>query len=116
MWPSKEKIKEYLPDSFKGKYENVQGILDCTELNCELPKDYQKHSEVYSGYKTHDLFKGLVCMSPRGWVTFVSHLYPGIISDKEIVETSNFCELIEAGDQYLADMGFEIHDLVASFA
>ena len=32
--PSKEKIKEHLPDSFKGEYENVRGILDCTELNC----------------------------------------------------------------------------------
>ena len=30
VWPSKEKIKEHLPDSFKGKYENERGILDCT--------------------------------------------------------------------------------------
>ena len=60
VWPSKEKIKENLPDSFKGKYENVRGILDCTELKCELPKDYQKHSEMYSDYKSHDTFKGLV--------------------------------------------------------
>ena len=40
VWPLKEKIKEHLPDSFKGKYENVRGILDCSELKCELPKDY----------------------------------------------------------------------------
>ena len=46
-------------------------------------------------------------------ITFVSQLYPGRISDIEIVEQSNFCELIEAGDQYLADKGFEIHDLIA---
>ncbi|XP_068684327.1 uncharacterized protein [Montipora foliosa] len=26
VWPSKEKIKEHLSDSFKGKYENVRGI------------------------------------------------------------------------------------------
>lgn len=113
VWPSKVKVKQHLPESFKGRYENVRGILDCTELKCELPKDYQRHSEMYSDYKSHDTFKGLVCISPSGWITFVSQLYPGRISDKELVERSNFCQLIEIGDQYLADKGFEIHDLVA---
>ena len=112
LWPSRDKIKQHLPDSFKGRYENVRGILDCTELKCELPKDYQKHSEMYSDYKSHDTFKGLICISPSGWITFVSQLYPGRISDKEIVEKSNFCQLIEMGDQYLADKSFEIHDLM----
>ena len=31
--------------------------------------------------------------SLSGWITFVSKLYPGRISDKEIVEKSNFCQL-----------------------
>ena len=60
VWPSRDKIKQHLPDTFKGRYENVRGILDCTELKCELPKDYQKHSEMYSDYKSHDTFKGLI--------------------------------------------------------
>ena len=30
LWPSRDKIKQHLPDSFKGGYENVHGILDCT--------------------------------------------------------------------------------------
>ena len=68
---------------------------------------------MYSDYKSHDTFKGLICISPSGWITFVSQLYPGRISDKEIVEKSNFCQSIEMGDQYLADKGFEIHDLMA---
>ena len=86
VWPSKEKIKEHLPDSFKGKYENVWGILDCTELKCELPKDHQKRSEMYSDYKSHDTFKGLVFISPSGWITFVSQLYPGRISEENCGE------------------------------
>ena len=68
---------------------------------------------MYSDYKSQDTFKGFVCISPSGWITFVSHLYPGGISYKQIVEKSNFCQLIETGDQYLADKGFEIHDLIA---
>jgi hypothetical protein len=50
---------------------------------------------------------------PSGWITFVSHLYPGRTSDKEITQRSYFCQLIELGDQYLADKGFEIHELIA---
>ena len=83
VWPSEKKVKEHLPDSFKGKYEIVQGILDCTKVKCELSKDYQRHSEMYSDYKSHDKFKSLFCISLSGWITFVSHLYPGRISDKE---------------------------------
>ena len=79
-------------------------MLDCTELTCEPSKDYQEHSVMYSDCKSHDTFKGQVCISP----TFVSHLYPGRISDKKIVQKSNFCQLIGTGDQ-----GFKIHDLIA---
>lgn len=56
VWPSGEKIKEHLPDLFQGKYEIVQGILDCTELKCEPSKGFQKHSEMYSDYRSHDTF------------------------------------------------------------
>ena len=93
VWPSKEKIKEHLPDSFKGKSENVRGILDCTELKCELPKEYQRHSEMDSGYINLTTHSGLVCISPSGWITFVSHLYPGRIFYKEIVGESDFCTI-----------------------
>ena len=41
VWPSKKQLKRHLPDSFKGKYENVLGVLDCTKLKCKLTKDYQ---------------------------------------------------------------------------
>ena len=71
LWPSRDKIKQNLPDSFNGRYENVRGIHDCTELKCEFPKDYQKHSEMYSDYKSHDTFKGLICISPSGWITYL---------------------------------------------
>ena len=63
LWPSRDKIKQNLPDSFNGRYENVRGIHDCTELKCEFPKDYQKHSEMYSDYKSHDTFKRLICIT-----------------------------------------------------
>lgn len=113
IWAPKDKIKQNLPEGFKGQYENIRGILDCTEIKCDMPKDYQTHSEMYSDYKSHDTYKGLICITPNCWVSFVSHLYPGRISDRDIVERSDFCSLIEPGDRYLADKGFDIHDLMA---
>lgn len=113
IWVSKDKIYQNLPESFKGEYEDVRGIFDCTEIKCDMPKDYQTHSELYSDYKSHDTYKGFICISPNGWVTFVSHLFPGRISDREIMIKSNFLSLVERGDKYLADKGFDVHDLIA---
>ena len=80
-------------------------------MNCQRTiRSIQKCIQIIN-LMTHS--KAWFCISPSGWITFVSQLHPGRISDKEIVEKSNFCQLIEVGDQYLADKGFEIHDLVA---
>ena len=88
--PSEGKLKEHLPDLFQGKYEIVQGILDCTELKCEPSKGFQKDSEMYSDYKSHDTFKGPVCISSSGWITVVSHLYPGRICNKDNCREKQF--------------------------
>ena len=80
IWPSKEQIKQYLPEVFKGEFENIRCILDCTEIKCQTPQDLEKQSELYSEYKSHNTFKGLVRISPIVWITFVSSLYGGSIS------------------------------------
>ena len=33
IWVSKDKIKQYLPEGFKGQYQDIRGIFDCTEIN-----------------------------------------------------------------------------------
>ena len=45
-------------------------------------------------------------------MTFVSDAYCGNVSDKYITEYSNFLELIEEGDDKMADRGFTIRDLL----
>ena len=46
-------------------------------------------------------------------MTFVSGLYGGSISDREIVERSHFTDLLEYNDIIMADRGFEIQDMLA---
>jgi hypothetical protein len=57
--------------------------------------------------------KGLVGISPGGAVTFISQLYTGSISDREIVLRSGFLELpFLDNDSVMADKGFTIQDLL----
>ncbi|CAB3998020.1 Hypothetical predicted protein [Paramuricea clavata] len=114
VWTSSEVIKLHLPEAFRGRFENVRCIIDCTEVKCEKPQDLQKQSEFYSEYKAHNTYKGLVGISPNVWVTFVSNLYGGSISDREIVEKSHFIDLLEHPDVIMADRGFEIQDILAT--
>ena len=46
-------------------------------------------------------------------VSFVSTLYSGCISDKHITRVSGILDLLEPGDQVMADKGFTIEDLLA---
>jgi hypothetical protein len=52
-------------------------------------------------------------MSPVLHFNFVSKLYSGSISDKEIVNVSGFLEKLQPGDAVMADKGFNIQDYLA---
>lgn len=45
-------------------------------------------------------------ISPCGGVTFVSSLYCGSISDKSLTTQSGMLDLLESGDEVMADKGF----------
>lgn len=52
-------------------------------------------------------------ISPNGAITFISQLYTGSISDREITERSGILKLpFDAGDSLMADKGFDIQDLL----
>ena len=55
----------------------------------------------------------LVGISPSGIITFVSKLYAGSISDKELTRCSGIMDLLQPGDSVIADHGFDIQDELA---
>ena len=113
LWTDRSVIKAHLPPVFQGKYEDTVLIIDCTEFRCEVPKDPTKQSELYSEYKSHDTFKGLIGISPHVSVTFISQLYCGHITDRELTAKSGLYDLLEKGDKVMADKGFDIQDMLA---
>ncbi|KAF7212838.1 uncharacterized protein [Nothobranchius furzeri] len=109
IWMSADVIKATMP-SVLGKYSDTQVIVDCTEIRCQTPSSVQ--SEMFPLYKSHSTWKGMVGVSPHGAITFVSSLYSGSISDKELFKRSGIIPLPDKDKAVMVDKGFRIDDLV----
>lgn len=113
IWPSKDIVLSTMPEAFKAYYSNTRIIIDCTEIRCEMPSSLLVNSELFSAYKNHQTLKGLIGIAPSGAITFISELYTGSISDREIVLRSGLLkQAFENGDMIMADKGFTIEDLL----
>lgn len=64
----------------------------------------------FSNYKNSNTFKALIGISPSGAIIFVSQLFSGSISDKQLTRQSGVLDLLESGDSVMADRGFDIQD------
>ena len=101
-----------MPASLKENYPNTRVIIDCTELFLEMPSQQRTQSATcaFSNYKHHNTAKGLVGISPKGDLTFVSELYACNTSDKQVTNDCGIFNLLEPGDEVMADRGFGIED------
>ncbi|KAF4115282.1 hypothetical protein G5714_002771 [Onychostoma macrolepis] len=104
IWRSKEAVKAHMPKEFQD-YPDTQVVINCTELRCQTPSSLLLQSEVFSSYKSHCTFKGLIGMAPHGAVTFMSSLYAGSISDKELLKQSGIVSLLKPDMAIMADKG-----------
>lgn len=91
----------------------LRAIIDCTEIYIQKPSRPSSQRSTYSTYKARNTFKLFVSISPLVHINFISKLYSGCISDKEITRRCGFLEMLEAGDHVMADKGFNIQDLLA---
>lgn len=108
--PSRQKNLLSLPTSFDS-FQGARITLDCTEIQCAVPRqNMAQQSATFSHYKQRNMFKALVGVAPNATITFVSELYPGSVSDKQIVMHSKLLDQMKPGDLILADKGFLLHD------
>jgi hypothetical protein len=114
IWPSREQIDAYMPQSFKQSFPKTRVILDCTEVFVEAPESLHLRSQFYSDYKHHNTYKALIGITPSGSLSFISELFPGSVSDREIVHRSGILnpKFWDNNDEVMADKGFDIRDLL----
>ena len=114
MFPSANDLKSTLPPVFKG-FNNIRCSIDCTEFHCQSPRNYSRQGNLYSQYKSHTTFKALIAVTPHGSACFISDLFEGSISDRDIFCRSGIIDFINPGDVLLVDKGFKIEDVLAPF-
>ncbi|XP_068735620.1 uncharacterized protein [Montipora capricornis] len=109
-FPRRSSLQEKMPKMFKELYPKTVVIIDAVEFRMQSPSALDLNSASYSSYKGTTTMKGLVGISPSGVVSFMSELYTGSISDKELTMASGLYKLLSPGDDVMANKGFDIQD------
>jgi len=80
----------------------------------EARESLHLRSSLCSDYKHHNTYKALVAITPAGSLSFVSELFLGSVSDKEIVCRCGILnsKFWDKHDEVMADKGFAIRDLL----
>lgn len=108
--PMRELLHQFMPNIFKELYPRTVLIIDAVEIRAESPSSLDMQSVCYSSYKGTTTMKGLVGLWPTGALGFLSELYTGSISDKELTKMSHVIDYLHPGDDVMADKGFDIQD------
>eukprot|EP00794_Sanderia_malayensis_P002254 gene2254-2578_t len=96
--------------SIARKVPDLCVIIDCKEMRIPTPQNPIAKQLTFSSYKSNNTAKVLIGISPSGAISFVSEVYGGSISGKEITKRSCILDKFQESDILMADRGFTIHD------
>ena len=113
LWMPRVLVQANMPEQLMKQYPTTRVIVDATEIYVEQPELPEIQQMTFSSYKNDNTYKALVGISPNGVITFVSLLYPGSISDKELTRRCGILDLLEPGYSVMADRGFDIEEDLA---
>lgn len=112
-WLTKEEVLGRMPKCFH-LYRNTRLVLDCTEVRVTKTDCGRCRILTYSQYKSNHTIKLMFGVSPGGIITFISPVYGGRASDKEIFKQSEVVQCVEPHeDAIMVDKGFNIDDICA---
>ena len=88
-----EGLRNLLPECFKGEFEDIDLIIDSTEVFIEKPSDPIAQSATWSEYKEHSMGKILVGLSPVGFPKFFQMHFQGVSRTMISLRQVEFCLL-----------------------
>lgn len=95
-----------LPKLFQKLYHNMRVIINCPEVFMETPIPPVGQACLYDRH--HCTVKFLVAITPNGTLSWISPTDGGQTSDLFIVWDSGLVDILEIGDQVMADLTFII--------
>ncbi|XP_064456557.1 uncharacterized protein LOC135367286 [Ornithodoros turicata] len=104
-FPTVDQIKPHLPKAFM-KFPNTRLVLDATEVRIQKPSSLKAQRQTFSHYKHYNTYKVVIGCTPDGYISFVSRLWGGSVSDVHVVEKSGLFDRLEPGDAIMVDKGF----------
>lgn len=110
-FPTREDTTYYANKDFRAIFPDARITLDATEVPIMKPHEPILQQATYSTYKNRNTLKVMVGTTPGGLVSYVSPVYGGSTSDRQIIERSNILAMCDPGDMILADKGINIEDL-----
>ncbi|KAM9294297.1 uncharacterized protein PAF06_018454 [Gastrophryne carolinensis] len=111
LWRSRETSCQDVPECFKASYPHARVTLHCAEIKVQTSSAESASSSIYYNQVS---YKGLLGIAPHGAVIFISPLYSGCASTRDITKSSGILDLLEPGDWVITDKDFLIQDLVES--
>ena len=97
LWSMWDQVERTLPEAFRQSYpSDTLVIVDATELRVEKPSSLPHQSQLSSYHKSHCTVKGLVGIAPSGAFIFISQLYTGSISDRQLVLESGLLPFLHS--------------------
>ncbi|KAK3880942.1 hypothetical protein Pcinc_014592 [Petrolisthes cinctipes] len=110
--PIKETVDSHSQTDFNGLHARDFALNDDTFHKLTGLISYNNCAmATYSTYKNRNTVKALIGVTPGGLVSFVSDVFGGATSDRQICERSSLVNKVESGDSIMADKGFNVQDM-----
>ena len=92
IWPNREEVDKSMPEDFNSKYPKTRVILNFTETKFQIPRQPAPEQQNIQFLQESHHSERTYWNTPSGAITFISELYAGSISDREIVERSGILD------------------------